>query len=492
MTTPEYTPYSTLTDLFPTAPTWPPNTIDQQRVLSYELYENIYWTVPAVFRLSMRGTEDKPIYVPSGRTIVETINRYLCPEFSVTAIDRTGAGTTQSVQAAQLLLDEFFRREKFISKFNGAKRFGLIQGDWVWHLTADPLKPLGSRLSIHALDPSMYWPVTDPDDINRIMAVHLVELVERNGEARIHRQTYTKIPQADGTNRIVVSDGLFETDKWFSLDSVPLEILRQEEVLPDPITSIPVYHIPNFNEPGNPFGSSEMRGVERLMIALNQTMSDEELTLALEGIGMYHTDAPQPTDPSTNQPIAWKLGPGRVVHHPPETTWDRVEGVSTMGPYGEHYERVWEALKQAANTPDIAIGIVDVSAAESGVALALKLSPILSKVKEKSKIILDVHTNMFFDLLNMWYPAYEQTTFDNVTVQCIPGSAMPENREEKFKELNDMLDRGVIDTEYYRTEAAKLGYVFPENIQSRVDDEREKTRDEFSRRLEVEASGGDV
>jgi hypothetical protein len=488
MTSPEYTPYSTLAGLLPAAPTWPPTTVDQQRVLSYEVYEKIYWTAPAVFKLSMRGTEDKPIYVPSGRTIVETTHRYLCPDFSVNVIDRLGSETTESVAAAQIVLDEFFRREQFLSKFNGAKRFGLIQGDWVWHVTADPSKQLGSRLSIHALDPSMYFPVTAEDDLSKIIAVHLVEPVGKEGQSRIHRQTYSKVPQPDGTNKISVSEGIFETDKWYQLDSVPLELLRDEELLPDPITTIPVYHIRNFDEPGNPFGSSEMRGIERLMVALNQTLSDEELTLALDGIGMYATDAPQPVNAQTGQPEPWKLGPGRVVHHPTDTTWNRVTGVSSMSPYGEHYDRVWEALKQAANTPDIAIGMVDVSSAESGVALILKLSPMLAKVKEKAQIILDVHTNLFFDLLNMWYPAYEDTTFDNVTVQCVSGSALPINREERFRELNDMLEGGVIDTQYYREEVTKLGYVFPDDMQTRVDAERERTQDEFTRRLAAERS----
>lgn len=489
MTSPEniYTPYSTIRDLLPQAPSWPPTTVDQERVLSYELYEKIYWAVPTVFRLSMRGTEDKPIYVPSGRTIVETTHRYLCPDFSVTTIDRLGSSPTESVRAAQIALDDFFNREQFLSKFNGAKRFSLIQGDWIWHITADPNKPLGSRLSIQALDPSMYWPVTAEDDINKIIAVHLVELVDREGASRIHRQTYKKVPQSDGTNRITVSEGIFETDKWFELDSIPVEPwIRQEEQLPDSIMTIPVYHIKNFDEPGNPFGSSELRGLERLMIALNQTLSDEELTLALDGIGMYATDAPQPLDPTSNQPIPWRLGPGRVVHHPEGTSWNRVSGVNSMGPYGEHYERVWEALKQSSNTPDIAIGMVDVTAAESGVALALKLSPMISKVKEKAQIVLDIHTNLFFDLLNMWYPAYEETTFENVTVRCVAGSALPVNREERFSELNAMLEGGVIDTQYYRDEATKLGYVFPEDMQSRVDAEREKTQDAFSARLNAE------
>lgn len=490
MTQPVYTPYSTLQGQFElTAVNWIPTVLDQQRIQSYEIYEKIFWTVPTVFKISMRGTEDKPIYVPSARTIIDTTNRYLSPKF---AVNITGPdGQSADSQAATLTLQDFFKRERFLSKFNGAKRFSLIQGDWVWHITAEPLKPVGSRISIHALDPSLYFPVFDPEDVTKIIAVHLAQLSEFDGDPAIRRQTYRKVFDASGetTIGITVEDGLYDPDNWFPLDAPALEVKRPEEELPAVITSIPVYHIKNFEEPGNPFGSSEIRGLERLAGALNQTMSDEDLALALDGIGMYATDAPQPVDPATGNSVPWLLGPGRVVHHPEGTTWERVTGVtsSTMEAFGGHYDRIWDALKQGSSTPDIAIGMVDVTAAESGVALALKLSPMLSKASEKDRIILDVHNQMFFDLTTKWYAAYEQTTFNDINVECLAGDALPVDREAKFQELNWMLDKGVIDTVYYREEVAKLGYAFPEDIGARVDAERQKQADEFAVRLGQES-----
>jgi len=93
----------------------------------------------------------------------------------------------------------------------------------------------------------------------------------------------------------------------------------------------------------------------------------------------------------------------------------------------------------------------------------------------------------------MWMAAYEQTTFTNISVDCVVGSAVPVDREARFTELNDMLDRGVIDTEYYRSEAKKLGYVFPDDIGTKAKaefDERATTADPFAARV-TEETGTD-
>jgi hypothetical protein len=129
---------------------------------------------------------------------------------------------------------------------------------------------------------------------------------------------------------------------------------------------------------------------------------------------------------------------------------------------------LWNAAKWASASPDIAVGTVDVQIAESGIALALQMSPILAKAAEKDELITGTHNQMFFDILTMWYPAYEQTVFADVTIECLVGEKLPIDRAARFAELNDMLDRKVIDTEFYRSEAAKLGYVFPQDINTRV------------------------
>lgn len=484
-----FTPYSTGAEFFGTKPTWIPDELDIARIQSYQIYEEMYWNVPDTFKVSLRGTNTLPIYVPASRTVIDTTNRYYGVDFMPIV-----SGTGQAVAAADLALKDFMKREKFRSKYNGMKRYGLIQGDSLWHLTADATKPIGSRLRITAIDPAMYFPIPDEEDVDRIVGVHLVELITTPDGPRIRRLTYRKgDPRPDGTTPITVEEGIFKTDKWGGPEDVAETVVRQEEELPPEITSLPVYHTKNTDTPGDPFGSSEVRGLERLMGALNQTMSDEDLSLALMGIGMYATDASQPIDPKTKQPVPWQLGPGRVVHHD-GTRWDRIQGVGSLSEsYGAHYVRLWEAIKQASSTPDIAIGSVDVQVASSGIALALQLGPMLAKASEKNDLLLDTHNQLFYDILTMWMPAYEETTFEGVSVDCRVGNAVPINREERFAELNDMLDRGIIDTDYYRSEAKKLGYSFPEDIGPKAKAEYDSRQaQEFGDRLNSELDPEDA
>lgn len=479
-----FTPYTTAKDLFGSKPQWVPLILDQERLQAYTAYEEIYWNVPDTFKVSLRGTNTLPVYVPSGRTIVDTTSRFTATGFAVATRDRVSGAASPDSQAALLAIQDLMKREKFRSKFNANKRYGIIRGDSIWHVTADPEKPIGTRLTLTSLDPGMYFPITDENDVDKILGCHLVENIETADGPRIRRLTYMKDPDS---GRIIVSEGLFAIDDWGRPDSAMRVVIRPPEELPPSITSVPVYHTKNFEEPGNPFGSSELRGLERIMGAVNQTMSDEDLALALEGIGMYATDGSRPTN-DKGEFIPYLLGPGRVVHTD-GTFWQRVQGVSNLGDsYGAHYERLWEALKQASGTPDIAIGRVDVTVAESGIALALQLGPMLAKASEKNDLIVDTHTHMFFDIVNGWIPAYEQTTFTDVGIECVVGDPVPVDRAARFTELNDMLDRGVIDTEYYRQECVKLGYAFPADIAGRAEREfAARNQDQFAARVNEEA-----
>jgi len=481
-----FTPYTTGEPFFQgSKPSWIPGDLDIMRIQAYQLYEEMYWNVPTVFQVSLRGSNEQPIYVPSARTIVDATHRYTAPGFSVAV----SGGSTGDQGKAMAELETFLRRERFLSKFSGAKRYGIIKGDWVWHITADPDKPEGSRISITSIDPGMYFPITDDENVDKILGAHLVEYITTPDGPRIRRLTYRKVPQPDGTNKISVEDGIFETDKWEGPTDKPVKILQPVTMLPDDITSLPVYHIKNTETPGDPFGSSELRGLEVIAGALHQVMSDEDLALALDGIGVYATDSSHPIDPATGQKTTWKMGPGNVQHVDGKF-FNRVSGVSGLGDsYGAHYNRLWEALKQAASTPDIAIGSVDVQVAASGVALALQLGPMLSKAADKNQLILDTHNQLFYDWLNMWEPAYEGMSFKGVVLSSTIGDAVPTDRVQRFAELNDMLDRGVIDTEYYRSEVSKLGYVFPVDIGTKADAEfQARNADQFAARLNSDAN----
>lgn len=236
-----FTPYSTVQEFFGAKPTWIPDELDVQRIQSYQTYEELYWNVPDVLKVSLRGSNELPIYVPTARTIVDTTNRYTAPGFGVTTRDTVSGQDSPDAQALRVLLHEWMKRERFKAKFNGAKRYGLIHGDWVWHVTADETKPEGSRVSITALDPAMYFPITDDEDVDRILGVHLVETLSTDDGPRIRRLTYRKVPRPDGLNTITVEDAIFEVDKWGGPDARPETVITPPTPLPPQITQIPVY-----------------------------------------------------------------------------------------------------------------------------------------------------------------------------------------------------------------------------------------------------------
>lgn len=488
-----FTPYSTAEGLFGAKPSWIQSMLDQQRILSYQLYEEIYWNVPETFKLTARGNEDKPIYVPTARTIVDTTNRYVGAKLDFAVDPMLGSPNDQA--ALQLAMRSLFARERFRSQFAANKRFGLIRGDWLWHVTADPAKPAGSRISIRPVDPASYFPIYAEDDIDRVVGCHLVDQFEDpqdNNKTKIRRQTYRK----SENGRITVEEGIFEVDKWEGPQYKPAKVIRALTELPPQITALPVYHIRNFEEPGNPFGSSELRGLERIMAAINQSVSDEELALALEGLGMYATDSEAPVD-ENGEDSDWILGPGRVIELSDGKKWERVDGINSVIPYQDHIKMLVNFLNEASATPDVARGKVDVSVAESGVSLMLQMGPMLSKADEKDTIILDVHTQFFFDLTRGWFPAYESMSFGDAYALPTLGDKLPLDRAAKFKELNDMLAGQVISAAFYRAEATKLGYTFPDDIGIDIVEEQaamaEATSvpDPFSDRVDTEAAATD-
>jgi hypothetical protein len=498
MTAP-FTPYSTLRPMMPaTKPSWIVNELDQQRILSYQLYEQIYWNVPDTFKLVFRGTEDKPVYLPSGKTIIETVNRFTATGMKILVQGQAGAAETvddATRLAYQLVWNNLFKRERFWAKFAGNKRYGLIRGDWLWYLTANPLKPQGSRLKIRPLDPASYFPIWDDDDVDLIIGCHIVEtLTDAKGDTYVHKTTYRKgLTELNPGPFISVEEGNFKLDEWEGPKDKPTKIIKPLQPIPG-ITNLPVYHIPNFDEPANPFGSSEMRGLERVIAAMNQAVSDEELALALEGLGQYWTDAPPPTDDGGEE-VPWILGPGRVIEIPPGSTFNRTSGVSSVSSSQEHIRFLEAKMRESASTPDIAIGSVDVSTAESGIALAIKMAPLLAHTAEKDVSVVGVHDQMFYDIANEWLPTFEQTALPaGVEVIAQVGDKVPTDRAARLQELNDMLDRGVISRKYYRTEAAKLGYVFDENaLESEIADDDARNAelaDPFGARVASEAQAG--
>jgi hypothetical protein len=487
------TPYSTVLPLTGALPTWM-SEYDAQRIMAYQTYEQIYWNVPETFRLQMRGSDADPIYIPTARTIVDTTNRYVAADFAFAIEEDSGSEQEQAVLRNALTL--LFRRERFWSKFASNKRFGLVRGDWCFHILANDLKPLGSRITIEALDPGSYFPVFESDvkpdgSPDRIVAVHIVEQIVEDEQTRIKRQTYTKGEDPatnDGSDTTIYNSiSLFDPKDWESLKASPVRVIKPPTPLDPRIKAIPVYHIRNFETPGDPFGSSELRGVERVIAAINQAISDEELALALQGLGVYATDGGPPKD-ETGEITDWIMGPGEVIEHSPGSNFTRVTGVNTVKPVMDHLAYLGGSIKEATGTPDAAIGKVDVTVAESGISLILQMGPMLAKVQEREQVITDVTRQMMYDL-SAWLEVYELITTPAVAVP-VYGDTIPTNKDSQVTEILEMVKAGVAPAEWARVEIAKIrGYVFPEDAGQVIMNElqaRVSALDPFAERMSGE------
>lgn len=462
----DLTTYSTAKPMFGALPQWVADEQERQRLAAYTLYEAIYWTQPDTFKLVSRGQEDKPIYIPSGRVIVETMHRYLAPKMQVVVDPQFGTDNDKAL-ALQVMTD-LARRERFYSKFSANKRYGIMRGDWCFHLYADGEREPGSKISIFPLDPASAFPIYNEENIDEIIGWHLVEnYIGNDGKQFLKRLTYRKETGKGGPSPITVEEALYEYDEWggpgMSEDDVKVvQMLRPLETLPAPIDQLPIYHFPNFQEPGNIWGSSEMRGLERVMAAINQSISDEELTLALDGLGVYTTDAGTPVD-DDGEEVPWNLGPARVVELPDGKQLVRVTGVSSVMPYQEHLAYLHNAINEAMAMSPVSRGNVDVSKAESGIALLLELGPLLARAEEKEQIVTDVSANMLYDL-SKWYVAYEGGAFNSLleVTRWLPvyGDKIPINRAKQFDDLMTLLgiDPPVISRKYARERLRTIGF----------------------------------
>lgn len=418
-----FTPYSTVKPWSTTPPSWVADA-DKERIMAYQVYEEIYWShISTTYKVMTRDTaEEEPLYVPSSRIIVETVNRYVGKGLTVTVQPESGSPATRTL--AEQMLAQLFARERWHSRYDGNKRYGLIRGDWCWHILADPAKPEGTRLRILPVDPASYFPIPDPDDEDRIIGVHLAERILQGDTFVVRRQTYRKDPL---TGVITSELAIFEEDKWFQGDASAQRILQPPTPLDPRITAIPVYHIPNFYTPGDRWGSSELRGLETVAAGINQAVTDSDLALALMGLGVYATDQPgSPIDPTTGQARDWFIYPGAVIEN--SKGLRKVEGVTGMEGYDSHIPRLWNFMREAASATDAAMGKIEVDIAESGVALYLQLSPTLTMAEEKDRLIKDVITQMMYDL-QRWFEVYEGTNFTDVLLVPTFGDKLPTNRK---------------------------------------------------------------
>lgn len=438
-----YTPYSSLFSVVkPLTLAWVP-AADQERINSYLAYEQMYWNIHNDYKLITRGTEEEAaIYIPRPMTIVETAHRYVGAGFDY-VIDPE-VGTPNAQELADTMLTAFFRRERVVSRYNGAKRFGLMKGDWLFHLMVDPSKEAGTRLRFASVQPESWFPVYLDNDPERLWKTHLVERFQKpDGKWFVKRLTYERtLVDVNGTTtpsgEITWTLMEFPESKWFAKDfegEEGVQLVPPTPLHPD-TPAIPVYHIPNFDEPGNRFGSSELRGFERILGGINQAVSDEDLALALMGLGVYATESTaQPRNPAGDS-VPWSVYPGKVLQGVKGFT--KVPGIDSVVPYQDHLKFLMDEIGLASGASAAATGTVDVSVAESGVALAMHLAPMLARAAEKDEVIKDKMTQFLFDL-KVWFRIHEGADFTETDIVPSFGDKLPVNRQAEVDFVSSLM-----------------------------------------------------
>lgn len=424
---------------------------DKMRVKAYELYEDFYANRPEHMKVTLRGEDDDSIeiYIPSAKKNIEAVNRFLAVGFNYQIDPDVGTETEQST--AEAALDALFEKQEVINKFNNMKRYMLVKGDALLHIKAIPWEKPGRRICIHELKPEHYFPIEDPAT-GYVMGCHLVDIMRnpRNTKATanisdefiVRRQTYRRVVNDKNvpTGRITTELGYYQLSYWD--DRVPVNEIREIQIieeryeLPEIIQNLPVYHWRNRPPSGSTFGTSALSGSESIINAINQSATDEDLTLITQGLGVYWTDASPPVDENGNE-VEWEIGPGSVVQVATGAQFGRVTGVTSVQPFKDHMVFLDESMQQAMAVPDVAIGMVDVQAVESGIALQLKFGPLLAQNAE-IELPMRIKADEFLDDLLDWMQFYEGVATQGISISTIFEDPMPKNKAELLKTVLDI------------------------------------------------------
>lgn len=474
-----FTPYSSALQFFGKKPDWVTNTDDQERILAYELYEKMYWSEPGTFALVKRGEDDREVQIPSCYKIVEATNQFLAKDFDYVVDPEKGSESEQAL--ADEWFSNLFKREKFKAKFGAFKRNMVKRGDAIFHVKADDTKEVGKRISILEVDATHYFPIWNEDE-TRLLGVHLAEKIKdpRDEDGKkyiVRRQSYYRPGPDSLSNEWVTSELTYwEVDAWDDRN-LKEEDLKQltdtkletyEKVL-EGIPVIPVYHCLNIRWGSWLFGVSELRGLEMAIAAVNQSLSDEDLTLVTQGLGVYWTNAGAPKD-AEGQETSLEIGPGVVLEVPDGNSVGRLSGVSTTAPFLEHMRFILDEVNSSKGVSGAAAGKVDVAVAESGVSLYLQLGPMLAKNEEKEIELLGTLDQMFFDLAQYWGPEFDEAEYlKNVRVSGVVGDPVPTNRAAVVEEVTLLHDANLILTEMaIQRISTVLGYTYPEGAAGKL------------------------
>jgi hypothetical protein len=479
-------------------PAWVTDEDDQVRIAAYDAYDDMYGNAPQTFRVAMRGTNDKPIYVPSMKRIVEATNRYLGKGWAW-VVSSAGANELDTSNATAWLT-QLCAASRMPSKFFSFKRNMVKKGDGIFHVVADLDKAAGQRIRVLELDPRTYFRIDDPRDPERLLGVYIVNLITVGTTSKTTvamRLEYRYMqPDAQGNSEIGSRLTFWEENGWDDrwpghpdLKPVPVpddwadDPLIHGIILPPSVTKLPVYHAVNNRQDEDPWGTSEAAGIETLIAAINQGASDEDITLALQGLGMYITNSAAPVDEEGNE-TDWIISPGYVIELKGiDKKFERLDGVRTVLPFQDHLDYLGNQMDASSGVTATAVGNVDVSVAASGVALRLDMAPILAKNEEKETELKGVMNEMMTDLLAMWAPVDGVPQGDGLVVTCSFSDPLPIDRAAVILEVTNLVNLGVMSKEFATAYLqTKLGYQFPEGMADQI----AKEQDEESARVTAE------
>ena len=510
------TPYATAMPFIKTVPAggWT-GEYDAQRLASYDLYDDLVHNDPSQYKLMLRDANDKPIYVPTAHSIIHSLARYVGRNwgFKVYAPEVTADGapvpTDEQIVLAKETISSLIRRERLLSKYRSGISEWLRRGDWLWMITADEKKPAGRRISITPIDPRRYFPVNgDVRNLSRVTGQQIIEETMIGDTNALLVQTWLKAsdPAHPNYGQPEPEDGWEITYQFQAYDMkdyadpAKRKALAHPENLPQAevpgITQLPIYHIRNNEETDDPFGHSDLAGIETLIAGINQSVSDEDLSLAMMGLGMYWTNSGAPVDESTGQATGWKLGPKRVIEVDTGTTFEKVDGITSVEPFQVHVGYLEEKSQGKVGLSDVSVGTADNVSAESGIALAIRFSPTADAVRAKNDNSNAVLTQMFFDL-KQWLNVYEGIDLGalDIVSETDDDNLLPFDREGRFQELVDGMTAGFFDVEYVLgVLQSEFGYEFTSDDISRIAANAEKAAaaaDPFAARANAEMAASD-
>lgn len=457
---------------------------DLKRIQAYDYYEDLYINSTVNLALNLRGEDQVPLLMPSGKKIVEATHRFLGKNLQY-FVDAGGDGN------AQLQVDawwaDFYKREGVKSKFESNKRWGLIRGDAAFYVYAKPNKTSGKRICIEELDPRFIFEINEsPNDAKETSGYHIVEKVQdyrdpdKPDKQIAQVRTFRKIYDETGAVTGITSElKFYEIGKWDDR-TVKARADQERVAYPDkdedpyiigsdsvPITNLPIYKWRTRPPQNSSWGHSILTGLETLLYAINQSLTDEDVTIVFQGLGMYVTTAGRPKDDNGN-PTDWNVGPKQVIEIGVDQDFKKVTGVDSVDPFQQHMTFIDEkGLSESSGTPEIAIGRVDVAVAESGISLQLQMMPLLTSNEELELEMITVLDQMHYDITTQWLPAYEEEMFGDatkmvqLTVVTIFDDPMPKNRDTEINETQLLYTNNMILTVMMIQKLRELGWRWP-------------------------------